>query len=167
MASNNNYLRGDTNEIVVAVHGHTVVEQGDLMVINLSSATMKVVHKLVDYYGFSVSDLSGINTVKYTSQFAGIAMNGSKNGVTNNVNIATTGVFRMDLPSAKTIYSGWPVSGTSSATSIAYNQKIVCSILSPVASKIGKCVKNAASATECDFELLTKFSGVSYQDIVV
>jgi hypothetical protein len=164
MAAVNRHLRGDTNEIEMRVHGNTVVEKGDLMVIFKTDSTISN-KSSADYYGYPVSSLADVTGVYYEDQFAGIAMKGSESGTTETIPVATSGIFRYPLlNSGVTVQVGYIVSGASSAAKAAYDQKVTCKSTQSY-MRIGYCVKRETSASNVDFALLTKFSGSTVSDI--
>lgn len=167
MSANSRYLYGDRREISAPVHGNTVIEKGDLIVIMKTASTIKGV-TTADNYAYPVSKLQDVSTVYYVDQLAGIAMKGSKSGVTENIPIATSGMFRMPLVSQTGVTVGLVVGGATSAAKVAYNQYANVKTTSTKIQGVtlGKCIKTEASATNVDFFLLTRFSGVTYSSIV-
>ena len=166
MATKNRHLRGATNDITLPVHGNIVVEKGDFIVENKTASTMTS-YSTADSYGFPVSSLINTSAYYYALQFAGVAMTGSISGVTNNIFVATSGQFRYPLAASSSVSTGMIVNGATSAYTSAYDQKVTCWSTSGVSSVIGRCIKTATSPqTDCDFQLITRYSGVSYQDLV-
>ena len=167
MAKKNRHLRGDINDITLPVHGNIVVEKGDF-ILEFKDDNSIVAATSADGYGYPASSCR-LNTAPFFVElFAGVAMSGSISGVTNDILVATSGQFRYPLESSTntTLKAGMIVSGVtgSSATSITA-QQVVCKIIG-TENPIGRCVLTESSATNCDFELLTRYSGVSYFDIV-
>lgn len=170
MSAVNRHLRGDTREVEIPVHGHTVVEKGDFMWINTNGyiKSGNGVHTTADWYGFPVS-LLGDCTTAYFVTFGGIAMKGSESGTTENIPMATAGIFRYPLKATTGVTLGQVVAGATSATLTLYDQKVVSKTASEFTDEyetgIGMCVKTEAGATKVDFELITRFSGVSYAQL--
>lgn len=101
MAGHNRYLRGEMNTVLVDVHGHTVVEAGDLMVLN-NSTSMHTDGWSADNYAFPFDDIGSTSNNEQTlgkmkNAFLGVAMEGSESGVTEKITVATTGMFRYPL----------------------------------------------------------------------
>ena len=162
MAKANRHLRGETNEIQVPIHGNVVIEKGDLTYLFGVAAQIHGGYyaAAVDYYGFPAASLMAV-TNPYTERFfAGVAMKGSKSGVTETLPVATSGIFRFPNALAQTIKVGYAVSGASSSGTTGYNQSVVCSN-AQTANRVGMCVKAGTSQTNVDFALMTIFSGTT------
>ena len=165
MATKNRHIRGATKDIQLPVHGNVVVEKGDLIIENNTASSVSS-HTTADGYGFPVSSLQHGSPTYYANQFAGVAMTGSVSGVTNNIWVATAGQFRFPLQATAGVTTGVIVSGATTAANLNTDQEVVCEKNSGASSVIGRCVKTEAAATNCDFTLLTRYSGVSYFDLV-
>ena len=166
MASKNRHLRGDIQDITIPVHGNVVVEKGDF-ILEFKDTNSILAATTADGYGYPVSS-SRLTTPPYFAElFAGVAMTGSISGVTNDILVATAGQFRYPLRSGSntSLRVGYPVSGSTSSATAITDQEVVCTAI-PTNNPIGRCVLTESSATNCDFELLTRYSGVSYSDIV-
>jgi len=159
---NNRHLRGATNEIMLRVNGGTVVNVGDLMFID---ATAGARHSAtITYAGFPANMCASNTHYYFESNFAGVAMSSSISGVTEDIPVATSGVFRFPVTAAagQTVSPSFFVSGASfgaNGTSI-FAQKVVCG---PVLNegRIGYCVRAQTATSTVDFIILTRFSGVS------
>jgi len=172
MAKVNRHLRGDTNEVECAVHGHNVVEKGDLVwTYKISTFGCKTASpggnaQTADWYTQSMSDNAGVTAVYYDAQFAGIAMKGSIAGTTENIPVATTGIFRFPLKATTGVTIGQLVCGATSAAAVNSNQIVVSKTAAELTDEyfciLGYCVKTEAGATNVDLNLITRFSGVSY-----
>lgn len=172
MAKVQRHLRGETNEVECVVHGHNVVEKGDIVwTYKISTFGCKTGSpggnaQTADWYTQSVSDLAGSTPVYYDAQLAGIAMKGSIAGVTESIPVATSGVFRYPLGATTGVTIGQLVCGTTSAAATNYDQTVVSKASSELTDEyfcvLGYCVKTEAGATNVDFNLITRFSGVSY-----
>lgn len=173
---NNRHLRGATNEIHVDVHGNSVINKGDLMVEFKDNSTMRTpggtAITTADGYGFPVSQLLDSTSIYYAEQFIGVAMTGSVAGVTEKIPVATSGIFRFPLDTGTASYNstlriGYIVSGATSAAKTCDDQQVNCKALVVKSEpRIGRCVRAQSSASNVDFELLTRYSGVSYADLV-
>ncbi len=171
MAQKQRHLRGETNEVTIDVHGHTVIEKGDFVSIMNTNQLYKstlAAETTADYYAYPMGYLAGVTNGYYDNTFLGIAMKGSASGVTEKIPVATTGVFRMPLVSQTGVTVTQLVAGTTSAAKTAYNQKVVSKTLAELTSSyfcvVGLCVKTASGATVCDFELVTRYAGVTLAD---
>ncbi len=172
MAANNRHLRGDTKEIEVPVHGHTTLEKGDMVIIMNSDNSLSSSYApetTADYYCYPASYLAGVTTYYFANQFAGIAMQGSASGSTDTVRVATAGVFRMPLKATTGVTVGQLVAGATSGAKAMYAQKVVSKKASEIEDEyltaIGVCVKTEAGAENVDFELITRFSGTTYNTL--
>jgi hypothetical protein len=82
---------GDTNPVVAAVDSGTVIEIGDLLLLNTDDAkpaSMQADHQTKD-----------ANQQTFAAIFLGVAMQRSRNGETAPIRVATTGVFEFDCAS--------------------------------------------------------------------
>jgi hypothetical protein len=82
---------GDTNPVVAAVDSDTVIEIGDLVLLNTDDARPASV--LVD------QGTKAANQATFASVFLGVAMQRSRSGETAPIRVATTGVFEFDCAS--------------------------------------------------------------------
>ncbi len=171
MAQRQRHLRGETNEVAVDVHGHTVIEKGDFVVVNNTAELFKTAQApetTADFYAYPVNYLGGVTNGYYDNTFLGISMKGSASGTTEKIPIATSGVFRMPLKTQTGVTVTQLVSGATSAAKTAYPQKVVSKTLAELTSSyfcvVGLCVKTTSGATVCDFELITRYAGVTLAD---
>jgi len=169
MAAVNRHLRGETREVEVPVHGHTVIEKGDLLAIMRVNSTLKVTvtpETTADWYAYPLTTLSDATTNYFACQFGGIAMEGSKSGTTQTIPMATAGIFRYPLVATTGVTVGQLVCPATSAAKTFYTQQVVSKAASELTdeyqTQIGYVVKTEAGATNVDFNLVTQFSGVSY-----
>ena len=171
MAKVQRHLRGDTNEVEIDVHGNVVIEKGDLISImnqdELYKSSLTAI-TTADYYGYPVSFLAGVTVGYYDNSFLGVAMKGSLSGVTEKIPVATGGVFRFPLAAQTGVTIGQLVSGSTSAAKTAYDQVVVSKTYAELTTSykclIGMCVKTEAAATNVDFQLITRYSGVTLAD---
>jgi hypothetical protein len=82
---------GDTNPVVAAVDGGTVIEIGDLVYQDVDDA------KPASAQSDQGSETA--NQELLADNFLGVAMQRSRNGDTDPIRVATTGVFDFDCPS--------------------------------------------------------------------
>jgi len=169
MAGENRYLRGDIRELYAPVHGSTVIEKGDFVVIckQATSVTHSTVQlATADHYAYPISLCTGTTHTRFAQQFAGVAMKGSRSGVTENIPIATAGIFRYPAKTAVAVYPGYAVNATTSAAEVFYDQKV--NYKTDAGSSdltIGFCMEYDTTGTNIDFNLITRFSGVSWGDM--
>lgn len=175
MAKVNRHLRGETNEIEIDVHGHTVIESGDIVwQYNSSSFAQKSTanggtRTTADNYAYPISELAGVTAAYYDAQFLGVAMKGSISGTTEKIPVATSGIFRFPLKATTGVTIGELVCGATSASTTNSDQIVVSKKTSELTDEyyciLGICVKTEDGATNVDFNLITRFSGVSYSAI--
>jgi len=169
MSAEHRYLRGDTREIHAPVHGSTVIEKGDFVVIcehNTSVTHSATLLATADYYAYPASLCAGTTHIRFAEQFAGVAMKGSASGVTEDIPIATAGIFRYPAKTAVAVYPGYVVCGTTSGAEVLYDQMV--NYKTDAGSSrlaIGICMEYDTTGTNIDFNLITRFSGVSWYDL--
>lgn len=159
----NRHIRGETNEIMLRKKGSIQINTGDLIFIDaVTNATCTAA--AASFLAFPASHAASNAPLKFELCFAGVAMSGSPSGVTEDIPVATTGIFRFPVSTSlgKACSPGFIVSGASygaSGTSV-FSQK--CN-LGPTMSlgRIGYCVRAEGAATEVDVSILTKFSGAT------
>lgn len=83
---------GETNPVRAAVDSAREIEIGDL--IWLDTDDVKPAEDQSD------AGLESLNQAEFSSNFAGVAMQQSRNGDTDDIRVATTGVFAFECPSA-------------------------------------------------------------------
>jgi hypothetical protein len=92
MANTMRWRYGETNPVVLPVAAATVIEIGDL--VYFDAGTVKPASALT--YGASLA----ATQEAFHDKFAGVAMQQSRNGDTQEVRVATTGVFEFPCASA-------------------------------------------------------------------
>ena len=172
MASVNRYLRGDTKEVELDVHGHSVIGKGDFVVIMKANSMLKSTleaETTADWYGYSAASIAGVTPYYFDPNFAGIAMKGSISGTTEKIPVATAGIFRYPLVATTGVTVGQLVLIATSAATVAYPQTVRSKKSSELTDEyfgiVGVCVKTQAGATNVDFNLISRFSGVTYSGI--
>jgi len=91
-------------------------------------------------------------------------MEGSPDGVTHNISVATAGVFRYPLYSIGAVTVGYQVSSVSTRVStLGVSSQAVCIIGATLATTafLGTVVKTESGASHVDFELKTMYTGVT------
>lgn len=161
MSGHNRHLRGDINEILAPVRGKTVIEAGDFVYAHTGDSNY--VYPVSDFKDSSTTGRSGSDVSK---GFQGVAMEGSPSGVTENIVVATAGVFRYPLLYKSAVTIGAVVSMVScTAGSGATAQKVINSEAQDAGGttvRYGVIVKTETSAVSfVDFALRTMYSGAT------
>ena len=170
MAGRNRYLKGKTNTILAPVHGYHLVEEGDFMVLSAVDY-LTTLGVAADNYAAPFSALKAdtsqatvvLNRLTYT-YFLGVAMEGSPLGVTENITIATTGVFRYPLydtnaPSGVTVGSLVAAVSANCVYKGVSPQTVVhgTDAVRGSTSYLGYIVKTESGASFVDFEIRTAY----------
>ena len=92
MSSKMRWRYGDTNPVVLAVDSATVIEIGDLLYLDTNDA--KPASSQTD------AGSEAANQDLFVNNFVGVAMQASRAGDTDNIRVATTGVFEFDCAAA-------------------------------------------------------------------
>jgi len=161
------HLRGATNEIMGSVPGNVVINQGDLVILEMSSGIAQQGSATYRAYPASWSSTQGSTGFAYG--FAGVALNSSKSGTTGDIAIATTGIFRypVSATAGQTTLAGYIVSGATygAGGSSIFAQKVVAGPAAGFtvrAGRIGMVIRGQTTSTTCDLMLMgSKFSNVS------
>jgi hypothetical protein len=122
---------GDTNPVVAAVDSGTVIEIGDLMILNVDDA--KPASALVD------QGTEAGNQAAFAAVFLGVAMQRSRSGETSPIRVATTGVFELDCPSGTFELGDMVGADENAAGDALLNQQVVKVTTS--ANAIGRVAK--------------------------
>lgn len=152
--SNNNYYRwGDKEIIKVPVDDTTVVEIGDFICLITSNDNGED-NSLTEDYGCpatyvidSVADATAARELG-ADQFLGVAMSASLNGQTDDLLVATAGVFELVQKLAAAISIGDGVEIYASATNCE-DQTIVKGVLSAIAVCIEHKISTTLTAVMC------------------
>ena len=128
---------GDTNPVVAAVDSSTVIEIGDLVYQDTNDA--KPASSQAD------GGTEAANQDTFAENFLGVAMQRSRNGDTDPIRVATTGVFEFDCASA-TFELGDKVGADENSDGDALLDQTVAEVTVP-ARAIGRVTKREASAT--------------------
>ena len=167
MANENRHLRGATNEIQIPVHGNVVMEKGEDVYI--AHHATGIVGASTDRYGYPASYLAGVTGAYSEANFVGIAMKGSISGVTEDIPVATSGIFRKQIKlgtsaTSQAVKVGMTVAGATigaSGVSLSGTTVTVGTSSDHTCGKIGKCVKAENAARFVDFMLMSRFAGTS------
>jgi len=165
------YLRGKTNEWYVPIHGKTVIKKGEL--IFLAQDTSVIVGATADGYGYPAGQLAGTTHTYFLNNLAGVSMKGSISGTTEDIPVATSGIFRGQIKlgtsaTSKHVYPGALVSAATLGASGVTPSGTTFTVETLAASEtsccvVGRAVKKQASATHVDFMLMVKMAGCSVE----
>jgi len=168
MAAHNRHIRGKTNERLVPVRGNVVVEAGDFMYIDTVGGvrgTTIAVDRYADPFNLAVNSSSSQSSIMHEiyENFLGVAMESSPSGTTEDISIASSGIFSYPLSNAtgSAVTVGALISAVSpSATGTAVSaQAVVNSITQPGSTAyLGYCIKTESGASYVDFQLITASS---------
>ncbi len=173
MAGNNRIQKGPKDEVRGQVKGNIVIEAGDLLILNDSDGIVGPGSTVVpiDNYVYPFSQMSATTGSALIEQyihqqFIGVAMNGSKSGITETIDVATDGIFRYPIygaPSAVTLDARISAVSAHSISSGSSNQFVVNSsdrvtIAEATTAYIGICVKTESGASFVDFTLRTNYN---------
>lgn len=163
MAGHNRHLYSDTKPIFVQSPGAVTVEAGDLMYMeeNQSNQAYPFVYNIGGQTAGTAAE-EHLHT-----NFLGVAMEGKESGVTENVTIATAGVFRFEIAgknSAVTI--GASVSAVSPANAGGSSNQAVCNTVAAgtwgTTAVLGIIQKTQSGASFVDVRIIpARGSGVS------
>ena len=161
------HLRGATNEIWGAVPGNVVINQGDLVILEMSSDIAQQGSATYKAYPASWSSTQG--TTGFAYGWAGVAMTSSESGVTEDIPIATTGIFRFPVSASagQTTLAGYIVSGATygAGGSSIFAQTVVAGPAAGFntrAGRIGMVVRGQTLSSTVDLQIMgTKFSNTT------
>jgi hypothetical protein len=107
---------GDTNPVVAAVDSGTVIEIGDLVLLDTDDA--KPASTLAD------QGAKTTNQEAFATGFLGVAMQRSRSGETAPIRVATTGVFEFDCASGTFELGGMVGVDENAAGNALLNQQV-------------------------------------------
>lgn len=168
MSGTNRHLRGATNDILAPVHSYHTVYAGDFMVLNavggITGTGNSADNYAVPFTEAKMAAASAENShYNLYTYFMGVAMEDSPSGVTENITIAQSGVFRYPVHSS---FIGGAVTIGALISSVSNTQAAGASPQhvahgTPAAGTIsstaylGYIVKTESGASFVDFELRT------------
>ena len=161
MSGQNRHLKGDTNEMIMPVRGKTVIDAGDFVWQQPNDSWY-----LLPVSSWKDSSTTGACGTDVAQYFAGVALESSPSGVTENITVATAGVFRYPLAHKSAVTVGFIVSAvTNKAAGGSSNQYVENSEILTTGTTIryGIIVKTQSATSFVDFMLMTKFSGATAQ----
>lgn len=136
MANTMRWRYGDTSPVMLPVDATTVVEIGDLLYLETDDARPASAQ--------ADAGTEAANQEAFHDKFAGVAMQASRNGDTQPIRVATSGVFEFDCLSA-TFEVGKLIGADENAGGNALEKQVVA----PVATAnlaIGRCAKRVSPA---------------------
>ena len=136
MANTMRWRYGDTNPVVVEVDSATVIEIGDLVYLDTDDA------KPASAQADQLLEIS--NQELFHDNFLGVAMQSSRNGDTNPVRVATTGVFEFDCLSA--VFEVGATVGVDEAASGTELEDQTAANVATANLAIGRCAKRVVPA---------------------
>jgi hypothetical protein len=131
MANTMRWRYGDTNPVLVPVDSATVIEIGDLVLQDTDDA--KPASSQTD------QGTESANQQLFHDLFLGVAMQASRNGDTQPVRVATSGVFEFDVLST-TLEVGDLLAPDENGAGIALLNQTVAKVTNANAA-IGRCAK--------------------------
>lgn len=137
MANTMRWRYGDTSPMMLPVDATTVIEIGDLVYLETDDA------RPASAQADALTEAG--NQEAFHDKFAGVAMQASRNGDTQPIRVATSGVFEFDCLSA-TFEVGKLVGADENAGGNALEKQVVA----PVATSnlaIGRCAKRVNPAS--------------------
>ena len=164
------YLRGNTDEIRVPIHGKTVVQKGEC--VFLAQDATCLVGAAADRYGYPAANLADCTVTYWGDNLLGISMKGSVSGVTEEIPVAQSGIFRGAIETtavSQTCKVGQSVAGASVGASGVSSSGVTLSVGTGGdhgKAKIGRVVKYGYAANYVDFMLMTSLSGNSIAALV-
>lgn len=139
MSSTMRWRYGDTSPIVMPVDSATVIEIGDLLYRGTGSTFQAIPPSEIFAYE---------NTLEYRKDFAelfaGVAMQQSRAGDTQDIRVATSGVFEFECEPATFEVGDWIAVAFDPDTGMLCNQRVVAVTEESLA--IGRCVKRVNPA---------------------
>jgi len=166
MAGNNRYLKGKQSTQLTPVKGNIVIDAGDLLFLNATGGSLGI-GKAADSYAYHVSSLipaTGLTSAAIIlyNNFLGVALESSPSGVTENITVAKSGVFRFPLhPSyiGSSVTIGTSISFVSNELAAGVSNPYVMHInTNPgCTAYIGYCVKTESAATYVDINIQTAY----------
>jgi len=170
MSGKNRHLKGAMNPIIAPVHSYHVVEAGDFMLLNATAGALVAGGSADNYavpfsYTLMAAASAEMSAHVRTTYFLGVAMEDSPSGVTENITIAQSGVFRYPLH-VTLVGAGVTIGSFVSAVSNTQaagtsNQNVAVGSHAAGAidctAYLGYIIKTESGATFVDFQLRTAY----------
>jgi hypothetical protein len=139
MANTMRWRYGETNPVVLPVASATVIEIGDLVFFD--SGSVKPANGLT--YGGSLA----ATQESFHDKFAGVAMQQSRSGDTQDIRVATSGVFEFACASATfEVGARIGVDDNAGGTALVNQQVIAVALANPELS-VGYCARRVNPAS--------------------
>jgi hypothetical protein len=137
MSNKMRWRHGDTEPVLVPVASATVIEIGDLVYLSGGAA--------VPAFDLADTGTEAGNQEAFHDLFIGVAMQQSLNGETDDIRVATAGVFEFDCLSAS-LALGALVGADEEGTGTALENQVVASVATANLA-VGRVHKATTSAT--------------------
>lgn len=164
MSSENRHLRGATNEVKVPIHGKTAVEKCEFIYIAQDGTC--IVGAPTDFYGYPARDLANSTSPYVDANFLGISMLAKPAGVTKDIPVATSGIFRFQIKlgtsaTSQTAKVGRTVAAATIGASGVSVSGTTVTVGNHLDCVVGLCVKAEQAARHVDFALMSRLAGTS------
>lgn len=143
---------GDTNPVIAAVDSATVIEIGDLVYLDTDDA--KPASALAD------QGTHEQNQAALATNFLGVAMQRSRDGDTDPIRVATTGVFEYDC-SASTFELGGLLGAAGDGTSLEAQTVVTAAAATDAVGRVAKRVPTADTRVLVDIRSTVMTGGVN------
>ena len=154
---------GEGTQCEVNVHGGTTIAKGDLLFLDRVDGLRNRGTSSKDYYAYPFSDISG-TTLTLASRrtlasenFVGVAAWHSDGGVTENLVIHTSGLFKYPLKNSRHLKIGKNIEPAGSGVTL-HNQKVSTSN-SASSDHIGLVANSGTFQSSVEMNIFTLFFG--------
>ena len=148
--------------VYAPVHGNTTIEEGDLIFLDQVDGLRTRGVSVADNYVYPFSSLSGAtlslssNKTLAHENFLGVAAHWSRSGVTENLAVYITGLYKYPLKNSRKVKVGYYIVPSGSGVTL-HNQYV--SISSSSTNSIGIAGAHAEFASAVEMVLLNKVFG--------
>lgn len=169
----NRHVRGKTSDILMEIRGAVEVKAGDMMFQNLVAGDLGTGWAPDSRaYPFTWAMSASASYAPQTSVhdgFLGVAMKSSKVGVTEQITIATSGIFRMNringtgdvTVGALVSAVSYPHTASAGVSAQSVYTGVSKTMTAPASTAyLGYAVKTESGATMIDFEIRTIFNNL-------
>lgn len=136
MANSMRWRYGETNPLMLPVDSATVIEIGDLVYLDTDDA--KPASSQAD------QGVEAANQELFHDKLAGVAMQASRDGETQPIRVATTGVFEFDCV-ASTFEVGDLIGADENSGGVALEDQVVAAVATANLA-VGRCAKRVNPA---------------------
>lgn len=147
----------------VPIHGNVEIDKGDLIFLDNANGLRTRGSSTRDWYGYPFSKVSG-STLSLSSNrtlakdhFLGVAATYSEPGVTENIGVYITGLFRFNLKNSRLLKLGYYIVPAGSGVTL-YNQKVAIS--NSTTNKIGVVGKYGTFQAEVEMSIQSRVFGI-------